>query len=68
MIRTGRSDFGKEAWKGNCMRRSRPVVYIVLAVALIVIGAVGYAIWRDSQTNTFEMNFGDETLRIDTKG
>jgi hypothetical protein len=50
------------------MRASKPVVYIVLAVALVVIGAVGYAIWRDSQTNTFEMNIGDETLRIETEG
>jgi hypothetical protein len=54
--------------EGENMRASKPVVYILAAAALIVIGAVGYAIWRDSQTNTFEMNIGDETLRIETEG
>ncbi len=54
--------------EGEFMKASKPIVYIVLAVALVVIGAVGYAIWRDSQTNTFEMNIGDETLRIETEG
>lgn len=54
--------------EGEMMRTSKPVVYIVLGIALAAIGAVGYAIWRDSQTNTLEMNIGDETIRIETQG
>ncbi|WBQ12994.1 hypothetical protein L2D00_14250 [Hyphomonadaceae bacterium BL14] len=50
------------------MKLSKSATYVILAVALVVIGAVGYAIWRDSQTETFEMNIGDETLRIETEG
>lgn len=50
------------------MRGDRKIIYIVIAVILVVIGAVGYAIWRDSQTNTLEINLGDETLRIETEG
>lgn len=50
------------------MRLSKSATYVILAIALVVIGAVGYAIWRDSQTETFEMNIGDETLRIETEG
>lgn len=50
------------------MKLSRQSTTIPAAVALIVIGAVGYAIWRDSRTNTLEMNIGDETLRIETDG
>lgn len=50
------------------MKLSKSATYVILAVALVVIGAVGYAIWHDSQTETFEMNIGDETLRIETEG
>lgn len=50
------------------MKLSKSAIYVIIAVALVAIGAVGYAIWRDSRTNTFEMNFGDETIRIETEG
>ncbi|MFC4726289.1 hypothetical protein AB6B38_09745 [Glycocaulis abyssi] len=50
------------------MRSNQKLVYAGVAVLLIVIGAVGYAMWRDSQTNTMEINIGDETLRIETDG
>lgn len=50
------------------MRSDRKLVYAGVAVLLIVIGAVGYAMWRDSRTNTLEINIGDETLRIETDG
>lgn len=50
------------------MRSNQKLVYVGVAILLIVIGAVGYAIWRDSQTNTMEINIGDETLRIETDG
>lgn len=50
------------------MRSNQKLVYAGVAVVLILVGAVGYAIWRDSQTNTMEINLGDETLRIETDG
>ncbi|GGG91175.1 hypothetical protein GCM10007420_03050 [Glycocaulis albus] len=50
------------------MRSNRKLVYAGVAVLLIAIGAVAYAVWRDSQTNTMEINIGDETLRIETDG
>lgn len=50
------------------MKADRKVVYLAIAVLLVVAGAVGYALWRDSQTNTLEINIGDETLRIETDG
>jgi thiosulfate reductase cytochrome b subunit len=50
------------------MRSNQKLVYAGIAVALILAGAIGYAIWRDSQTNTMEINIGDETLRIETDG
>lgn len=50
------------------MRSNQKLVYAGVAVLLIVVGAVGYAIWRDSQTSTMEINIGDETLRIETDG
>ncbi|MCW5723546.1 MAG: hypothetical protein KIS81_01155 [Maricaulaceae bacterium] len=49
--------------------KSRKTVYYVLAAAvLIAIGAIGYAMWRDSRTNTLEINIGDETILIETQG
>ncbi|MGY6532367.1 hypothetical protein [Glycocaulis sp.] len=50
------------------MKSDRKLIYVVAGALLIVIGAVGYAVWRDSQTNTLEINIGDETLRIETEG
>ncbi|KPP82356.1 MAG: hypothetical protein HLUCCA04_06350 [Oceanicaulis sp. HLUCCA04] len=50
------------------MRSNQKLVYGGVAVVLILVGAVAYAIWRDSQTNTMEINIGDETLRIETDG
>lgn len=50
------------------MSVDRKIVYLGIAVILVVVGAVGYAIWRDSQTSTMEINIGDETLRIETEG
>ncbi|MFN3834824.1 MAG: hypothetical protein ACK4NO_02875 [Glycocaulis sp.] len=50
------------------MKLDRKIVYLGAAVLLLVAGAVGYAVWRDSQTNTLEINIGDETLRIETDG
>ncbi|WP_199200467.1 hypothetical protein [Alkalicaulis satelles] len=50
------------------MKLPKAVVYIILAAALAGAGALGYALWRDSQTETFEMEIGDETLRIETEG
>ncbi len=50
------------------MKPDRKIVYLGVAVLLVLVGAVGYALWRDSQTNTLEINIGDETLRIETEG
>jgi len=58
--------FGIEG--GDVMKSDRKLIYVVAGALLIVIGAVGYAVWRDSQTNTLEINIGDETLRIETEG
>lgn len=58
--------FGIEG--GDVMKSDRKLIYVVAGALLIVMGAVGYAVWRDSQTNTLEINIGDETLRIETEG
>ncbi|MGP1276292.1 MAG: hypothetical protein ACQRW7_12835 [Caulobacterales bacterium] len=50
------------------MRSNQKLVYAGVAVVLILVGAVGYALWRDSQTQTLEINLGDETLRIESEG
>lgn len=50
------------------MKTDRKLIYIAMAALLLAAGAVGYAVWRDSQTNTLEINIGDETLRIETQG
>lgn len=48
------------------MRRdlSPNVIYGAIAVLLIVVGAVGYALWRDSQTQTIEFSVGENGVSI----
>lgn len=48
------------------MRRdmSPRVLYGAIAVLLIVLGAVGYALWRDSQTHTIEFSVGEDGVEI----
>lgn len=48
------------------MRRniSPRILYGAIAVLLVVIGAVGYALWRDSQTQSIEFSIGDGGVEI----
>lgn len=52
---------------GDCIMRrdlSPNVIYGAIAVLLIVVGAVGYALWRDSQTQTIEFSVGENGVSI----
>lgn len=48
------------------MRRgmSPRVLYGAIAVLLVVIGAVGYALWRESRTETIEFSIGEGGVEI----
>lgn len=40
------------------------LLYGIAAVLLVLVGAVGYALWRDSQTNSIEFSVGDNGISI----
>jgi hypothetical protein len=40
------------------------ILYGGIAILLVVVGAVGYAMWRDSQTHTIEFTIGDDSVQI----
>lgn len=40
------------------------VLYGAAALLLILVGAAGYALWRDSQTTTLEFSIGDDGVSI----
>ncbi|MEQ8404347.1 MAG: hypothetical protein RKE49_04555 [Oceanicaulis sp.] len=40
------------------------VLYAAAAVVLVLAGAVGYAIWRDSQTRSIEFSLDGDGIEI----
>ncbi|MGX6646608.1 hypothetical protein ACWCOP_01545 [Maricaulaceae bacterium MS644] len=40
------------------------LLYGLAAVLLVLVGAVGYALWRDSQTRSIEFSVGDNGISI----
>ncbi len=40
------------------------LLYGLAAILLVLLGAVGYALWRDSQTSSIEFSLDDNGLSI----
>lgn len=46
------------------IKSSPRIVYGAAALLLVLAGAVGYAMWRDSQTHSIEFSVGDDGISV----
>ncbi|WP_158291504.1 hypothetical protein [Marinicauda algicola] len=48
------------------MRRdvSPRILYGAIALLLVVVGALGYALWQESRTETIEFSIGEGELEV----